>query len=141
MAAASFVAGRLFVQSENIISKKREVYQAYLDKCLTAHDAYKQGSQDEIDFDDLKPSGDFFLYASQEVIVLVGLHVDSLNEAFDQIDNDTDALHPAFKTSITKYNSVLAAMRRDVLAWSIHGIYEKMFGDKRARKLLNDSTK
>ncbi|MFT5798415.1 MAG: hypothetical protein ACI84R_002482 [Candidatus Azotimanducaceae bacterium] len=141
LAAITFVAGRLFVQSENIILKKREVYEEYLDKCITAHDAYKQNPNNEIDLEHIAPKGDFFLYASQEVIILVGRHIDSLGDAFSKIDDQTAPLDPTFQKSITKYNAVLKAMRYDVLGWSIHGIYERIFGDRRARNLLNEPKK
>ena len=138
LAIVSFFAGRIVVQSENVVLKKKEIYQEYLNKCLTAHDAYKQGDPVTPDWsiDNLAPTGEFFLYAAQDVIILAGRHVESLGKAFDQINNETEALHPAFTTSIQAYNSMLVAMRRDVLGFSIQGISEYLFGSPRAKKLL-----
>ena len=139
IAAASFVAGRVFLQSEQVIQKKKELYQEYLDNCITAHDAYKQDSATNLDLDAIAPKGDFFLYASQEVIVLAGKHVQSLEQAFESIDDETEALHPHFKASVRIYNRMLIEMRRDVLGWSWQGLKERAVGSKRARKMLEEN--
>jgi hypothetical protein len=143
IAIVSFVAGRLFVQSEAVLVQKKKVYQEYLDNCLTAQDAYKQFSDSEvppsdqvINLDNIRPKGEFFLYASQEVIVLAGQHVETLGAAFNEIDQSSEALHPAFTNSVQAYNRMLMAMRKDVLGWSIQGLLERIFGYGRARKLL-----
>jgi hypothetical protein len=72
IAVVSFIAGRLFVQSEAVLTQKKKVYQDYLDVCLTAHEAYKQtatesGAADQVvvDLESIRPKGEFFLYASQ----------------------------------------------------------------------------
>ena len=133
----SFFAGRIIVQSENVVLKKREIYQGYLNKCITAHDAYKQGDPGvlAITIENLAPTGEFFLYAAQDVIILAGRHVESIGAAFDQIDRESEALHPAFTASIRAYNSMLASMRRDVLGFSIQGISERLIGSPRAKRL------
>jgi hypothetical protein len=143
IAVVSFIAGRLFVQSEAVLTQKKKVYQDYLDVCLTAHEAYKQtatesGAADQVvvDLESIRPKGEFFLYASQEVIILAGRHIDTLTSAYTEIDQSTEALHPAFTHSIQAYNRMLVAMRRDVLGWSIQGIMEKAFGSMKARRLL-----
>lgn len=146
IAIVSFVAGRVFVQSEAVLVQKKRTYQEYLDVCLTAHDAYKQtAANDEkaeppvIDLDVIRPKGEFFLYASQEVIILAGQHVETLAAAYSEIDESTEALHPAFTKSVQAYNRMLVAMRRDVMGWSLQGISERIFGFKRARKQQNSS--
>lgn len=148
IAAASFLIGKLYFQSESILLKKKEIYQEYLDACTTAHEAYKEAGHDQEASDEslthlekVRPRGEFFLYASQEVIILAGLHIETLSAAFTEIDQSTEALHPAFKASIQAYNRMLIAMRRDVLGWSIQGISERFFGSARARNLLNAASK
>jgi hypothetical protein len=148
IAAASFLIGKLYFQSESILLKKKEIYQEHLDACATAHEAYKQAGHDKevsqkwlAHLESIRPRGEFFLYASQEVIILSGQHIDTLSAAFAEIDQSTEALHPAFKDSIQAYNRMLIAMRRDVLGWSIQGISERFFGSKRARRLLNAASK
>jgi hypothetical protein len=143
IAIVSFIVGRLFVQSEAVLVQKKKIYQEYLEVCLTAHDAYKQidGAEEPtadylIDLERIRPKGEFFLYASQEVIILAGQHVDTLGTAYDEIDKSTEALHPAFTNSIQAYNRMLVSMRQDVLGWSFQGLVERIFGYRRARKLL-----
>jgi hypothetical protein len=143
IAVVSFITGKLFVQSEAVLAQKKKIYQEYLDVCLTAHDAYKQSAENPekddqviVDLEKIRPKGEFFLYASQEIIILAGLHVETLSKAYGEIDETTEALHPAFTTSIQAYNRMLIAMRRDVMGWSFQGIFERVFGDRKARKLL-----
>lgn len=147
IAIVSFIAGRLFVQSEAVLLQKKKVYQEYLDNCLTAQEAYKQVADTDalpsdhvIDLENIRPRGEFFLYASQEVIVLAGQHVETLGAAFTKIDRSTEALHPAFTNSAHAYNRMLKAMRKDVLGWSIQGLFERIFGYGRARKVLKRET-
>jgi hypothetical protein len=143
IAVASFIAGRVFLQTEAVLLQKRKVYQEYLEVCLTAHEAYKQSADNTEDvhaqLEKLKPKGEFFLYASRPVIILCGLHVQSLEKAFVEVDETSQPVHPAFARSITCYNQMLAEMRRDVLGWSLQGMVERFFGSSRARKLLKSS--
>jgi hypothetical protein len=134
VAALTFVAGKFYAQSESVLGEKKRVYTDYLALCPTAHDAYKQDGKWEVKPFEMKP--EFYLYASNDVIILAGRHLGTVDSAFSQITVDTPPLHPAFQSSVQAHNRMLIAMRRDLLGLSFHGFKERLIGSPSAKKLI-----
>ncbi|KFE35963.1 hypothetical protein [Thioclava atlantica] len=113
----SFVGGKIFSQSENILDRKREAYKAFLRFCPApneAHDAERVNTtelQREI--------GILTVYASRDVLKFAAAYFTAFAEAQEKLVGVEIAGHPAFIKLMTDYNRMVWAMRNDAMMWSV----------------------
>ena len=120
LSALSFVFGRIFAQSENILDRKREAYSDFLKFCPAPNEAH---FPDTIpDFGEMQRQiGTLTLYGSPDVCKFAG-------EYFEQFSKSNEILvevelpevgHPEFLKTMTSYNQMIWAMRNDAMTWSV----------------------
>ncbi|MDB6452463.1 hypothetical protein [Falsirhodobacter sp. 20TX0035] len=124
ISAISFVAGRVFSQSEAILADKRRVYEKFLVSCPVPNDVYLL----EDDPERLKRMKNFqdayqtmLLYAAPSVVIAVSIYLEKFAAADAAISPNTAPLHTSFKSASVAHNDVILEMRRDGLAWSAFG--------------------
>ena len=116
-----FLFGRIFNQSELILSDKRRVYEDFLKKCPAPDEAYLDWS-DESEGHPMNRlqeiKAPLLLYASPSVALAVGEYIQAFGEADVTLSPNSEPLHPAFKRAAQAQNDVILEMRRDAFAWS-----------------------
>lgn len=113
----SFMFGKIFSQSENILDRKREAYGAFLRFCPAPNEAHSNNEMDATQFQ--REIGILTVYASPEVLKNSSSYFSSFAEAQEQLSGIQTAGHPAFIRVMTEYNRMVWAMRTDAMAWSI----------------------
>jgi hypothetical protein len=116
-----FILGRVFSQSETILSEKRRIYEEFLRNSPSAQDAYgaaESGLMGE-KLEKLRDlQGPLSLYASPNVMLALSLYLQRLDAAASELRADSPALHPLFKAAAKAHNDLILEMRRDALALS-----------------------
>ena len=116
----AFLFGRMFSQSEAVLSEKRRVYEEFLVACPMPNTAYEEFDPDRLN--SFKSEyAKLMLYAEPAVVLCISRYMNLLNEADEILGPDSEALHPAFKAAAKAHNDIILEMRRDALGWSMFG--------------------
>jgi hypothetical protein len=119
LTVVGFIFGRVFNQSEQILSDKRRAYEAFLDACPAPNDAYGNWGAEKGAVRDLeKARGRISLYGSQNVMLAVRRYLEIFSEVNPILAKESVPLHPMFLKLAQAQNDVILEMRRDALAWS-----------------------
>jgi hypothetical protein len=122
LAILGFLFGRVFNQSEQILSEKRRIYEEFLRVCPRPNEAYENwGDISEPDhpmnrFQRLQAP--LCLYASTSVTLAVGAYIQAFGEASEILGATREELHPAFTKASKAHNDIVIEMRRDAFSWS-----------------------
>ncbi|MEJ8561672.1 hypothetical protein QTO30_10885 [Yoonia sp. GPGPB17] len=122
--AVAFVLGRIYSQSEAILVEKRRVYEQFLLNCPRPNQAYSNFTDDEylrLHETMEKSSNAVALYAAPPVMLAISVYLEEFEKAANELDLESEALHPAFKRLAKAHNDLILEMRRDGLAWSVFG--------------------
>lgn len=124
IAMISFLLGRIFNQSEVILSEKRRVYEEFLRVCPMPNDAYSDATS-SIDTEWLNAlrsiQSVLMLYASVNVGLAISRYLQIFSEALEKLTPESEPLHPVFKELAKAQNDIVLEMRRDALGWSMFG--------------------
>ena len=128
IAILSYIMGRVFSQSEAILSEKRRVYELFLTEGPVPNDIF-QGISDKSD--DMLQSrmkatfGPLLLFGSPLVIESARLYIDAFNSAVLEPDLGGDR-RLAKRDEVNKaHNDLILAMQKDALGWSAFGFKGK----------------
>jgi hypothetical protein len=124
----SFVLGRVFAQSETILSEKRRVYEEFLRACPKPNDSYTTFDQDQTDsrFDQMMGVyAVLMFYAAPSVAHAIKHYLGAFAEADQQLNPESAALHPSYQRLAMAHNDIILEMRRDALGWSMFGYHGK----------------
>ncbi|WP_417267951.1 hypothetical protein [Celeribacter baekdonensis] len=117
LSVVSFVFGKIFSQSENILDRKREAYKAFLRFCPAPNEAHSEDMILHTDFQ--REIGILTVYASMDVLKFAGEYFNKFADAQETLVNVEEAGHPIFIDLMTSYNRMVWAMRNDAMTWSI----------------------
>lgn len=122
LSAAAFLVGRVFAQTDTILSEKRKVYSTFLDHFPTAQTVYEEWSPEtemarKAAFDRSIPK--LQIYCAPKVAFAVSKYLEEFEKADRLLGPESRALDPLYLEVAKAYNDIIIEMRRDVLAWSI----------------------
>lgn len=112
----SFLVGKSYKQSEQVIAEKRRVYESFLRVCPAPNEAHLD--LDIFDTELQRYIGVLTVYASPEVTKFAGEYFAEFAEAQAVLCGVEKPGHPAFLKLMTHYNRMVWAMRNDALMWS-----------------------
>lgn len=121
-ATIGFVFGRIFSQSEQILSEKRRVYEEFLRNIpqpsdLAGGDSASKMKARSLKLDELK--GPLAIYASSGVMAALSDYLFSLAKIATKQANTEAVSNALVEHASQAQNNVIIEMRRDSLAWSV----------------------
>ena len=120
VAIMGFIAGRVFSESEKILSEKRRIYEEFLRVCPEPTVAYDDDAEVQFLTDELlRIKSVLMLYASSEVLLALQAYTEEYGRAASILNSGSPALHPACKKLAQSHNRLIKEMRVDGLAWSV----------------------
>ena len=128
VAVLSFVFGRVFSQSEAILTDKRRVYEEFLRNCPDPNEAYEDDTSESVALRMVRlkaTKGPLIMYASPSVLLALSRYLELFEHASEELNSSSVALHPTFKALAKAQNDLILEMRRDSFAWSAFGYHGK----------------
>jgi hypothetical protein len=121
-AVLGFIFGRIFHQSEQILTDKRRVYEEFLRHCPQPNDALADNlavtlQSRSLKLEELK--GPLMIYASASVMQSLSQYLDALAKLNTEQVGGATISNAQLQYAAKAQNNVIIEMRRDVLAWSV----------------------
>lgn len=113
----SFLFGKVFSQSENILDKKRDAYRSFLRVCPAPNEAHF--AEFELGAEMQREMGILSLYASPDAVKFAAQYFSAFADAQVTLIGIEEPGHPEFLRLMTSYNRMIWAMRNDAMTWSI----------------------
>ena len=122
LAALGFVIGRVYSESERILSEKRKYYLEFLSVLPSPLDTYNDTTEGEFTIT-LKPAIErlpsLLFYADKSVIMAWGVLYQKYLVAHANLTPQSQPLAQEYMELATAQNDLLLEMRRDAFRWSI----------------------
>lgn len=122
LAALGFILGRLYAESERILSEKRKYYLEFLSALPPLQDTYNDTTEEEF-IATLRPAMErlpsFLFYADKSVTMAWGVLYQKYLEANEKLTPHSPPLAPEYKALTIAQNDLVLEMRRDAFRWSI----------------------
>jgi len=114
---ASFLFGKIFSQSENILEQKRRVYEQFILVCPSPQEAHSCDVVVSIELQ--RQIGILCIYGSPDVAKFAGDYFSEFGTAQEILIDVAEPGHPKFLELMTNYNRLIWAMRTDAMTWSL----------------------
>lgn len=122
LAALGYILGRLYAESERILSEKRKHYLEFLSALPPLNDTYNDTTEEEF-IATLRPAMErlpsLLFYANKSVVLAWGVLQQKYHEAHAGLSPDSPPLAPEYKALAIAQNNLVLEMRRDAFRWSI----------------------
>ena len=125
-----FLFGKVFSQSEVILSDKRRIYEEFLRICPQPSDGLGDDAEELLGGRIAKLNehkGPLLIYASPDVIIALSEYLKSLSSLLDTKHTDARTIADIQRLATQAQNSLIIEMRRDVLSWSVFAYRGKKF--------------
>ncbi len=117
-----FIFGKIFSQSETILSDKRRVYEEFLRNCPQPDDVVGENAKEIVESRVVKLKelkGPLMIYAAPLVMIALSEYLNVISTLITQFEEGGAHNADLQRLATRAQNSLIIEMRRDSLAWSV----------------------